>query len=375
MAGIYIHIPFCKQACHYCNFHFSTSLKHKDGLIKALIKEISMRKSEWASFSFDTIYFGGGTPSLLSAADFNLIFNALYRDYNIQSDIECTIEANPDDISRDNIQEWKSMPINRVSLGIQSFYDDDLKPMNRSHSGAEAHKALDLLLQHDFQSISCDLIYGMPSLTDARFEQNISELTYRQVHHISAYALTVEKNTALDHFIKSGKVKSVDDQHQSNHFDILVNKLSSQGYDHYEISNFSKPGFHAKHNTSYWQGIPYAGFGPSAHGYLNQERTWNISNNAKYIASINTGIRPSESEKLSDKDLYNEIIMTGLRTKWGISKEKINKLPNKYIQHFKLSIGVYLEDNTIIESNSFYILSEKKRFFADGIASELFYID
>jgi oxygen-independent coproporphyrinogen-3 oxidase len=311
MSGIYIHIPFCKQACHYCDFHFSTSLKKKDEMILALAKEIEMRKSEFQDEVVETIYFGGGTPSRLQIADLRLQIDSIYQNYTVTQNPEITLEANPDDLSIDYLIELSKIGINRLSIGIQSFFEDDLKMMNRAHNSTEAMKCLEEATQY-FDNISIDLIYGIPGMSNEKWIQNIETALSYKVPHISSYALTVEPKTALHSFIQKQLIPQPDEEVAQEHFQILVEKLTENDFIHYELSNFGKENYFSKNNSSYWLGEKYIGIGPSAHSYDGQKRGWNVSNNSVYIKSIFENKLPMETEILSKTDRYNEYIMTGL---------------------------------------------------------------
>ena len=313
MAGIYIHIPFCKQACHYCDFHFSTSLKHKTHLVKSINKELFLRKSELKSEFIETIYFGGGTPSLLSPDEIRSILKTIFNDFEVVLNPEITFEVNPDDIDENYLKVIKKLGVNRLSIGIQSFFSNDLNLMNRSHDALQAEQVLELVSKY-FKNFSVDLIYGTPGLTNEMWIKNIDTVLKYNTPHISSYALTIEKDTALSHFINKGIVKPVSDEQSQEQFQILVNKLIDVGFIHYELSNFGKPNKFSKNNSSYWNGGLYLGIGPSAHSYNGKTRSWNIANNLKYISSISKGILPSDVEVLTKIDRYNERIMTGLRT-------------------------------------------------------------
>lgn len=373
MAGIYIHIPFCKQACYYCNFHFSTSIKNKDAMINAISKELILRKNEIKE-EVETIYFGGGTPSLLSNFELQFLLNVIYKNYNISINPEITLEANPDDLSMSRIKQLAQTPINRLSIGIQSFFEDDLKAMNRAHTANESIECLSAAIR-SFENISIDLIYGISNMSESKWKQNLQMTFDFGIPHISSYALTVEPKTALDSFIKSGKYPPLDEDLAARHFDILVEKTQNNNFVQYEISSFGKQNFFSKHNTSYWLGKPYLGIGPSAHSYDGVERSWNISNNTKYITSITDNSLPSESENLSKKDKFNEYIMTGLRTIWGVDLKKIlSEFGEVYESHLLDSITVFINQELLNVENSVIRTTSKGKFLVDGIASELFMI-
>ena len=313
MSGIYIHIPFCKQACHYCDFHFSTSMKKKDEMVLAIAKEIEMRKNEFENETVETIYFGGGTPSVLQIADIKFLIDVVYKNYTVIENPEITLEANPDDLSENRIIELSNNRINRLSIGIQSFFEDDLKMMNRAHNSAEAKNCLEIATQY-FNNISIDLIYGIPGMSNKKWKQNIETALSFRINHISSYALTVEPKTALKKLIEGGKIAQPKDEVASEHFQILLETLEEHGFIHYELSNFGKENYFSKNNSAYWLGKKYIGIGPSAHSYNGKNRSWNVSNNAIYLKYIQENKLPSETEILTKTDQYNEYIMTGLRT-------------------------------------------------------------
>ena len=373
MAGIYIHIPFCKQACYYCNFHFSTSLNLKDALIRALLKEIELRSSNLDNETIETIYFGGGTPSLLSIDDINLILSSLNENYNISDSAEISFEANPDDITIEKLDGWKNAGINRLSIGIQSFIERDLKWMNRAHNASQALSCIQLAKQAGFNNFSIDLIFGVPRLSNNEWQKNVQTAIDLQVPHISSYALTVEPKTALQKMIALKKKENVNTDIQADQFHILMRKMNEAGYEHYEISNFARPGFRSQHNSSYWQGEKYIGIGPSAHSYNGKERMWNKANNALYIQSLQEDIIPSEKEILSKSQKLNEYVMTSLRTMEGMdllfiennfSKKGRERIENLFNQKIK-------KENYFISSNKI-ILTNDGKLFADAIAVELF---
>ena len=372
MAGIYIHIPFCKQACHYCDFHFSTSLKHKTHLVKSINKELFLRKSELKSEFIETIYFGGGTPSLLSPDEIISILKTIFNDFEVVLNPEITFEVNPDDIDENYLKVIKKLGVNRLSIGIQSFFSNDLNLMNRSHDALQAEQVLELVSKY-FKNFSVDLIYGTPGLTNEMWIKNIDTVLKYNTPHISSYALTIEKDTALSHFINKGIVKPVSDEQSQEHFQILVNKLIDVGFIHYELSNFGKPNKFSKNNSSYWNGGLYLGIGPSAHSYNGKTRSWNIANNLKYISSISKGILPSDVEVLTKIDRYNERIMTGLRTMWGVSFIQIEKDFGKdYLVYLKNRSKSFIREGLLVIDAGALIATSKGKFLVDGIASDLF---
>ncbi|WP_375242596.1 radical SAM family heme chaperone HemW [Lacinutrix sp.] len=375
MSGIYIHIPFCKQACHYCDFHFSTSLKKKDELIDALIREIELRQYEFKNTTVETIYFGGGTPSLLTSEELKRIIDSVFKNYNVSENPEITLEANPDDLSNKQIINLSNSQINRLSIGIQSFHEKDLKLMNRAHNTQEAKQCLEEATKY-FNNISLDLIYGIPGTTHQEWEQNIDIALAFGIKHISSYALTVEPKTALASFIDKGLINTVDDALIQEQFYILIDKLEANNFVHYELSNFGKEGFFSRNNSAYWQGKHYIGIGPSAHSFNGKQRGWNIRNNTKYIKAIQNNELPIETETLTKTDRYNECVMTGLRTVWGVSIKKIKAefgttfetyLLQQAQKHIKEHL-LYIEDDKLK-------VTKKGKFLSDGIASDLFKIN
>lgn len=375
MSGIYIHIPFCKQACHYCDFHFSTSMKKKEEMVLALVKEIELRKEESNPEIIETIYFGGGTPSRLQIADLKLQINAIYNNYKVDKNPEITLEANPDDLSEDYLIELFKIGINRLSIGIQSFFEDDLELMNRAHNSVEAKKCLEIATRY-FDNITIDLIYGMPNMTNEKWLQNIETALSFNIPHISSYALTVEPKTALDSFIQKGIIPNLDENLASEHFHLLVEKLEENGFIHYELSNFGKPDYFSKNNSAYWLGKKYIGIGPSAHSYNGLARSWNISNNAMYLKAISENRLPSETEILSKTDQYNEYIMTGLRTIWGVSLERIeSEFGKTYLDYLNKQASKFIDDNLLFVENNTLKTTKKGKFLTDGIASDLFFLN
>lgn len=375
MSGIYIHIPFCKQACYYCDFHFSTSLKKKTELIQSLISELQLRKEEFNNQVVETIYFGGGTPSVLTNEELLSIIDAVYENYNVIEFPEITLEANPDDLSKHKINELSKSKINRLSIGIQSFFESDLKLMNRAHNAIEAKACLSLAT-HYFDNISIDLIYGIPGLSNNNWIKNIETALDFNIPHISSYALTVEPKTALENFIKKGIIANVNDDSAQEQFHILIDKLEANGFVHYELSNFGKPNFFSKNNSAYWQGKPYLGIGPSAHSFNGNQRGWNIRNNSKYINSITQNIVPIETETLSVTDKYNEYVMTGLRTIWGVSIEKVTLEFGETFKNYLLSQAQkHINEHLLYIDDGKLLVTKKGKFLSDGIASDLFKIN
>ena len=374
MAGIYLHIPFCKQACTYCNFHFTTSQRYKNEFVKAIIKEIDLQKDFLRNESIATIYFGGGTPSLLTIEEACLVLEKIKKEFSLEKNIEITLEANPDDISKEKLLGWKDIGINRLSIGIQSFFEEDLVWMNRAHNQQQAYKCIEDSLAAGFDNISIDLIYGSHLLSDERWEKNIatSSINYK-IPHLSCYALTVEEKTPLHKQILLKKTVDVDPDKQARHFMILMEKLKQNGYEHYEVSNFAMPGFRSRHNSSYWQGKKYLGLGPSAHSYDGIIRKWNVANNIKYIEAINKGVIESETEVLTETQKFNEYIMISLRTKEGLNLETIKtNWGEDKLTTMKSRLQKFKEHNLVNAAGTTIQLTNEGMLMADGIASDLF---
>ena len=383
MSGIYIHIPFCKQACHYCDFHFSTSMKKKDEMVLALAKEIQMRKNEFTAEVVETIYFGGGTPSLLSIADLKFLIDTVFENYKVIENPEITLEANPDDLSiillsqgsRNLFEEFKAIGINRLSIGIQSFFEDDLQLMNRAHNAEEAKKCLAQTTQY-FDNISIDLIYGIPNMSNEKWIQNIETALSFNIPHISSYALTVEPKTALSKMIQRGELTKPSDEKAQEHFQILVERLESNHFVHYELSNFGKENYFSKNNSAYWLGKKYIGIGPSAHSYNGVARSWNLSNNSLYLKKIQENQLPSTAETLSISDRYNEYVMTGLRTIWGVSLQRIEiEFGAIYVDYLNNQSQKFLKEDLLYIENNILKPTSKGKFLTDGIASDLFMLN
>ena len=380
MAGIYIHIPFCKQACYYCNFHFSTSLGLRDEMISALQKEIFLSSHTFINDaeekkSIDTIYFGGGTPSLLYEKEIELLLNKIKKYYVLNDNAEITLEANPDDITKEKLCAWKANGINRLSIGIQSFKEKDLVWMNRAHNAAQALECIKLIKDAGFTNFSCDLIYGTPNLTDQEFRENFETLARLDVPHISCYALTVEPDTALKKMIDLKKKNNVNADGQAKQFLLLMQWMKDAGYEHYEISNFAKPGYRSRHNSNYWKAEKYIGIGPSAHSYDGRSRRWNIANNALYIHAIKNNLIPFEEETLTHTQRLNEYIMTSLRTMEGLDLKEIEKnFSLKERIEIESAANKYLAKKLLRNIDEKLILTNEGKLFADGIAADLFVV-
>ena len=374
MSGIYLHIPFCKKACHYCNFHFSTSGDYKNEMVEALKKELRLRLNE-AALPVETIYFGGGTPSMLSATVISEFIAEIRMQFDVIAYPEITLEANPDDLTPTYLKALKNTGVNRLSIGVQSFQDAELTLMNRAHNGKEAVQSV-IWAQELFDNVSIDLLFGTPHTTFSDWKRNLETALTLDVPHISSYALTLEPKTALEHFVKKGVVSLLDENDVEEQFLYLVDTLTANGYEHYELSSFGKPGYHSKNNTAYWRGKSYLGIGPSAHGFDGAQRYWNVSNNAAYMKNIETDRLPHTVEKLSVVDKFNEAIMIGLRASWGVSLSLMEQdLGKQYRIHLEQQAQRFIDEKLLhIEANSLKT-TPKGAFLADGISADLFLID
>ncbi|SFN85335.1 oxygen-independent coproporphyrinogen-3 oxidase [Chryseobacterium oleae] len=373
---IYIHIPFCRQKCSYCNFHFSTSLNFKDEMISAMKTEIRLRKDELQNKNLKSLYFGGGTPSILSADEISSMIDEVLKYFSFDRDIEVTLEANPDDLDKNFLQQLAKSPVNRLSIGTQSFFDEDLRLMNRAHNASEAEGSIKRAQDFGFENLSIDLIYGSPTSNLEIWKENLNKTIALEVPHISSYALTVEPKTALENWIAKGKIASPREEEQNREFYYLSDFLKDNGFEHYEVSNFAKPGFYSRHNSSYWKYKEYLGIGPSAHSYNGFDvRSWNVANNQQYIKKLDGGFLAKEEEILSQNDQFNEMIMIGLRTIWGVDIESLNsKFSEQTLEHFRREIQSKIEEGILITENNHLKIPEKHWFMADGIASDLFIV-
>ena len=373
MAGLYLHIPFCKKACYYCDFHFSTSSQHRDEMVSALRTELIMQKEFLKNEPIETIYFGGGTPSLLSADELKAIIDDIYGNYSVSSNPEITLEANPDDLNQEKVRELKSTLINRFSIGIQSFHMEDLIWMNRAHTSREAESAVKRVQDAGFENITLDLIYGYPILSNEKWDSNIRQVIDFGVPHVSAYSMTVEPATALASFINKGKQPAMNEAQSADQFVILMESMSEAGFDHYEISNFAKPGKYSRHNSNYWNRVPYLGIGPSAHSFKDSTRQWNIANNNLYMNSIGKGIIPAEVENLTEANRINEYIMTSLRTAAGMDLDKVSAgFGSNYRSVIENELSKFSENNWVDQKGPLVTLTTTGKLYADHIASELF---
>ena len=374
MSGIYIHVPYCKQACHYCNFHFSTSLKNKEDMIKAINKEI-YQKAILNNDKVSTIYFGGGTPSILDVEEINLIIENIYKNFNVGKNIEITIEANPDDLSKHKLNDLSKTKINRISIGVQSFIDKELKIMNRVHDSKKAIKSIEMAKKY-FNNISVDLLYGVPDSSIKSWNYNLDTISSFNINHISAYALTVEPKTALESFINKSILSMPDEELVYSQYKLINEKLSSKNFINYEVCSFAQKDFFSKNNSAYWLRKKYIGIGPSAHSFDGESRSWNISNNKKYIDQIRDGDNYYKKENLTKVDQYNEYIMTGLRTIWGVSVKHIeSNFDVRFKNYFLKKIKSHIAKKNVYKQDDLYLTTQSGRFLADGIASDLFLVN
>lgn len=379
MAGIYIHIPFCKQKCSYCDFHFSTNFKHKSELLAALQKEIILQKDHFKTETINTIYFGGGTPSVLTEKELNLLLEVIYSNYKVNENIELTMECNPDDITSKKINEYKKNGVNRLSIGIQSFFDDDLQFFNRAHNASEAEQSILMTQDAGIDNITSDLIYNSPLLTLKKWEQNLDKFINLKVPHLSAYTLTVEPKTTLHHLVKTKQTSLPTDEQAIKQFNLLIEKTKQAGLIHYEVSNFGKEGYFSRHNSNYWKGENYLGIGPSAHSFIknttSQKRSWNVANNTQYIKAINQGTPYFEEEFINETTAFNEYILTRLRTIWGLDLAYMKNTFNPVLlRHFEKELQVYKNTELITISKNTVTLTTKGIFMVDKITADLFYV-
>ena len=375
MAGIYIHIPFCKKACHYCNFHFSTQTQHIQEFTHVLVAEIKLQKN-YLTAPIETLYFGGGTPSLLKKAELEMIIEAIKAHFNLAPHFEFTIEANPDDINPSIAADWLALGVNRLSMGIQSFQAASLAWMNRAHTVEQSHQAIRIVQAAGFKDISADLIYGTPHLSDENLMADIETLIQYKINHISCYALTVEEKTALFSMIAKKQIEDIDATKQARHFKIIMDALTAAGFEHYEISNFAMPNCKSKHNSNYWNQVPYLGLGPSAHSYNGAQRQWNVANNSLYFQSIKNKLVPFELENLSLTQKFNEYMMISLRKSEGFSTDYIKAVfGEKYSINTLSIVPKYIAMGQLETTDKGFTLTKEAKFFADGIASDFFWVN
>ena len=374
MSGIYIHIPFCKQACNYCDFHFSTSLQNKEALVKSILSEIDLRLNYLQDKTIETIYFGGGTPSLLSEKETFLILEKIYKLYNVSKNAEVTLECNPDDLSDEKLKELKRLEVNRLSIGLQSFNEEELIWMNRAHTAKESESSVKRAQDRGFENITIDLIYGSKFSNLTNWKKTLDKAIALDVKHISSYNLTIEDKTKLGHDLKSKKETAIDDEKSSELFLEMIDRLEKNNFIHYEISNFGKEGFFSIHNSNYWKGAHYLGLGPSAHSFDGSSRQWNVSNNNLYIKHV-AEKKDSyfEREVLTEKERFNEYILTSLRTIWGVDLNYLKaNFNNDFVKAFLQQVETYVKNETVVVKDTTYTLTEKGKLLADKIASELF---
>lgn len=372
MAGLYLHIPFCKQACHYCDFHFSTKTDYADRMVDAICREIAMRSTELESKTLHSVYFGGGTPSLLSEKQLNEIFESIFKHFSPKAGAEITLEANPDDLSRDKVKQLAHSPVNRLSMGIQSFHEAELKLMNRAHNAREARAALDRLFDSGFIDITADLIFGMPGSSLSTWAENLEEMLRWPMPHLSCYSLTVEPRTALHHQVQQGRILLPDEEVVRNQFYHTIDFLAERNLEQYELSNFALPGHEAVHNSAYWHGLPYLGIGPSAHSYTGALRKKNVANNAQYMKAIEAGQPEIEIEQLSDAERANESIMTALRLREGLRWNLLQEQHPRYAAQLQQAAKTLIEKGWLDESAEGVRLSREGKIMADRVMMELF---
>jgi len=374
LAGIYVHIPFCKQSCYYCNFHFSTSEKKRGEVLNAIENEIA-QKARYLNEKISTIYFGGGTPSILDVKQINSIINKIYQEFKVEENVEITLEANPDDLETNKVIDLSKTKINRLSIGVQSFINRELKAMNRAHDSKKAMKSLELSKKY-FDNISIDLIYGVPDSTLETWAYNLEVTMGFDVNHVSTYALTIEPKTALESFVRKLIVDMPKEGLIYKQYNLINEKLEPRGFVNYEVCSFAKENFFSKNNSAYWLRKKYIGIGPSAHSFDGKSRSWNISNNKKYVEHINDGRSYHKREELTTIDQYNEYVMTGFRTIWGVSTEFLETNFNlKFKDYFIEKIQKHIDQKNIVLNNNVYTTTKKGRFLADGIASDLFLLN
>lgn len=376
MAGIYIHVPFCKTRCIYCDFYTRTDMSPKYDYVLALCEEIKLRKNYIGDEDVKTVYFGGGTPSQLSESDFLRIFETLHHEFRIAPDAEITMEANPDDLSAHYLATLKEkLPFNRLSIGIQSFDDEELKFLKRRHSADKAKEAVRMCQSLGYNNISIDLMYGLPNQTMQIWERNLEEAIALDVQHISSYHLIYEQGTRLYRLFKMGDVNPVDEDLSVDMFSRMIEKLTAAGFDHYEISNFARHGLYSKHNSSYWLGKKYLGLGPAAHSYDGQNRSWNVASISKYIEGIRTENPNLEIEALDENTKYNDFILTGMRTKWGVNLSELESLFGTKMKAFCLkNARKYLDQGFLTEKDNILKLTRQGIFISDGIMSDLMWV-
>lgn len=371
MSGLYLHIPYCKQKCHYCDFHFSTSLQTRDEMVEALISELDQRK-DYLKQPLNTIYFGGGTPSLLTAKDFEKIFSCISDNFRINSNAEITVEANPDDLDEKKLTELKSVGVNRLSIGIQSFDDKVLQWMNRAHTKQQTYNAIEAATRLGYENITVDLIYGIPDQNENYWPDQLKQFFSLNLPHLSAYTLTIESSTAFGNWARKGSLIPASDEQALREFDLLLSEVVKHDFEQYEISNFAREGYISQHNSAYWKGLPYLGIGPSAHSYNGAVREWNVANNNKYIQAIKTGSGIRETEVLSEEDKFNEMLLTRLRTKWGVDLASLKAKYPEFYSETVTEIENYLSSGHLSVTDEVLSVTTKGKFIIDAITADLF---
>tara|TARA_B110000503_G_scaffold141842_1_gene236640 strand:+ start:3483 stop:4616 length:1134 start_codon:yes stop_codon:yes gene_type:complete len=371
MAGIYIHIPFCKQACSYCDFHFSTKLTNKQAVLSAIEKELVLRPNYIGKELVETIYLGGGTPSLLNEVELQSLFNTVHSNFNVSKEAEITLEANPDDLTKEKLQQLKQTPINRLSIGVQSFFEEDLRFMNRAHNATEAQESIKNAKEIGFENLSIDLIFGSQTTTNEMWKENLDTFFDLGINHLSAYSLTLEEKTALAHQVAKGKISTIDDEKNYAQYLMLQQAIQKHDFEQYELSNYCKNSSFSKHNTSYWQSKKYLGIGPSAHSFDGVSRQWNVRNNSLYLKAIENGTSYFEKEDLSEIDRYHEYLITSLRTKWGINIAELRvSFSNLIVEHFN-SKKIELNKSIVDLSTDNLVIKSEYLFQSDEVVREL----
>lgn len=374
-AMLYLHFPFCRRACSYCDFHFSVNHREMDEVMEAMIMEMEIRKDELPAKILDSIYFGGGTPSLMNEKQLHRLFEAIARLFQIAPDAEITLEANPDDLTQEKLKLLRATPVNRLSIGVQSFSDQHLQLMNRAHTAAMALQSIHDAAEAGFTNLTMDLIYGVPGMTIEEWRSNLETAFALPVNHLSCYHLTIEKKTLLNKMVSDGKMVPVHEDESLRQFELLMDLAEAHDFDHYEISNFARKGYYSRHNRAYWNGTPYLGIGPSAHSFNGNERRWNVSSNAAYIASLKRNELPSQGEVLTPQNHYNEYIMTGLRTSTGVDRETIlERFGEAVLQDFLIQSSRWMEGGELLQEGSHYFLSRRGKLLADRIAAGFFLV-
>lgn len=372
MAGIYVHVPFCKVKCHYCDFHFSTQLKHRKALIEAIQLELEFRKSYLEEEPLKTVYFGGGTPTVIESHLLEDVMNTIAKNYAFINEPEITVECNPDDITPEKLSELKSFGVNRLSIGVQSFFNDTLQFMNRAHNASEAKTAIKMVQDCGIDNITIDLIYGVPGTDLLRWKEELNQMVELGVPHLSAYCLTIEENTVFGARHKKGELKTFPDTESLKQFDYLIDFAAQHGLEQYEISNFSKPGYISQHNSAYWLGETYLGVGPAAHSYNGKSRGWNVANNPQYIQRVTHKKDCHSTENLSQSDRFNEYILTRLRTKWGIDLNDLKGISTEMTKAIQPDLAKYIQSNELQKTGTVFTLTRSGKFIADAISADLF---